>query len=145
MKVRYEFCVRKERLSNVVTSTIQNIEILWTTIAVVGMLLAVYNFRSASRAIKHLRGLTTNHPEIMKSAKFSRTEELARLLIQTIETSIGVIAMTLPGSDPSQLPIKLQIATYMIQWGFIGTASLTLFQSFNSFLLRRFFLVEEEV
>jgi hypothetical protein len=125
-------------------NTVQPIEVFWVLIALIGMGFSVSNLVASQRSVRFLKSKRILNGRV-RLAKNSRITEFVRLLIQSIEIMIGVLAMTLaPGPDVSTLPPKIRISSYAIEYGLIGIAILTLFQSFNSFRLRRYFLTSDK-
>jgi hypothetical protein len=124
--------------------TVQPVEVFWALIAVIGLGFSISNLVAAQRSIRFLKSKLILNGRVVL-AKDSRLTESVRFLIQSIEVMIGALAMTLaPGPDISNLPWRVRATSFAIEYGLIGIAILTLFQSFNSFRLRRFFLTDKE-
>ncbi len=119
------------------------IEALWTSIGVLGLIYAMMNFASAQAAVKYARKLGISDARFVM-AKALRVTEMIRFLIQSIVVIIGVMAMTLPPGASTELPFRYRVFGFMIRWGLIVFASLTLIQSFNSWRLRRYFLIGDK-
>ncbi len=114
---------------------VADIEIAWTVIAVIGGFFSAFNLRDAIRDLDALGGQRNGRRLI---AEVQIRLEAARLTIQAIFATIGVIAMFLPDPPPiSELPPSQAAATVVIRWGLIVASSLVMFQSIENRRLRQ--------
>lgn len=119
------------------------VEILWTGIAIVGLIFSSINYLAARKTVAKLKNLPNkvDHVEWRVSNSL-RTTEFMRFIVQMTNLSIGLIAFTVPPIHLSQIPLKYQIIGYAFRWGLVLGATLTAAQSVNLYRLRQFFARE---
>lgn len=116
---------------------VSDIEIMWVLIALFGAVFSAHNLNESRKdlAILKERGITNGRQKI---AKTGFRAEVARLTVQVIFITVGIIAMTF--QDPPAVvhePLKLMLFRFIFQWGFIvGSAMLSL-SSYWNWSLRR--------
>jgi H+/Cl- antiporter ClcA len=115
---------------------VEDIEIFWTLIALVGLVFAIFNLREATQDKKAIKALKETNGRI-KIAKASFKSEIARVIKQAIFLVIGVLAMTLPGVEYTGLPWSQILINVTIRWGLITASFLTTYQSYLVYRLRR--------
>jgi hypothetical protein len=115
---------------------VEDIEILWTLIALVGLFFALFNLREASRDKEAIKSLGDTNGRI-KIAKASFKSEITRVIKQTIFLFIGILAMTLPGVEYTGIPLSQILINVAIRWGLITASFLTTYQSYIVYRLRR--------
>lgn len=117
-------------------TTVQPIEVVWTAIAGVGCLFAIFNALDALRdaraaaQLRHRNGRWT-------IARATVLTEWFRFAIQAIFVAIGVGAMLLPPSPPMVLHGRVLFFTVVFKYGLIACAVLVALQSFALWRMRR--------
>lgn len=114
-----------------------DIEILWTLIALFGIGFSIYNVREAFKDVKslHTHNIRNGRAYIARSFRMS---EVTRLIMQLIFLTIGVISMTIYNIPRQDLPLKLQIFSFIFTWGLITAATMTALQSYLAFRIRQY-------
>jgi hypothetical protein len=116
--------------------SVSDIEIFWTLMALAGGVLSGYNLKESWEDMRVLRAHNIEDGRWL-IARYSFRAELARLIIQSINFTIGVFAMTFPEPPPTTEPLKTTIFRFLFTWGFITSASLLALKSYWNFSLRR--------
>lgn len=115
---------------------ISDIEIMWTLLALGGAFFAIFNLIESHQDLAALkdRDITDGR---FKIAKTGLRAEIARLTIQIINATIGIMAMTYP-DPPSTIHESLRdtIFRFFFTWGFIFSATLLSLQSYWNYSLR---------
>lgn len=121
------------------------IQILWTTIAIVGFGFAANNFLSSNRVVDNLARENDVEDEVeLRVSRSLRMTELMRVTVQSIFISIGAISFFTPTTILDGLPLRIQVFAYALRWGLVFAAMLTAAQSINLFYLRRYFTRRDE-
>lgn len=116
--------------------TVSDIEILWTIIGAVGVMFSAFNLRDAriDKRVLADAGIVNGRRII---ARFAVRAELARLVIQAIFVTIGVLAM-LQTDPPNAALNKLQIVTSAVsRVGLVIAELLVLFKSIDGYMTRK--------
>lgn len=117
--------------------SVEDIEVLWSIIAIVGACFSVYNIREAYRDLRALSYEAARNGR----GKFGRLllkNEIARLIIQLIFLTIGILAMTVTsGGTPPGTPLNLIILGIIFRWGLITASLLVSLISFWAYQTRR--------
>jgi hypothetical protein len=116
--------------------SIEDIEILWTLIALVGLFFALFNLKESLVDRKSIKSLNITNGRA-KIAKTGLKSEVARVIKQLIFLAIGVIAMSLPGVEYHTLTWSQLLINIAIRWGLITASFLTTYQSYLYYKLRR--------
>jgi hypothetical protein len=116
--------------------TVSDIEILWTLIAGAGVVFGIFNLRDAWGDRKELV-LANIYNGRRTIANFAVRGEAARMFVQSVFVSIGVLAMLLPDPPSTDVPLKFTIFGAIFRWGLITSAAVILGKSIDSFLVRR--------
>lgn len=109
--------------------TLSDIEVAWTVVALVGLIVTCFNLREA---IKDYRFLQRN--EIFNGrrlvARVALKTEMTRVYVQSVFLSIGIAAGFVPEA-PSQLdqPWAILVIGFLVRWGLITAAILIAMQS----------------
>lgn len=118
--------------------TVADIEILFTTMAGVGLVFSIFNIIDAwhdRQALKEA-GVVNGR---MPLAEVALRVEIARAAVQTIFTTIGLLAMTLPETDNEvDGPWNVVLTGIVFRWGLITAALLIFFQSIENRRLRQY-------
>lgn len=117
--------------------SVADIEIVWTAIAAFGLFFSFYNIRESRKdlvAVEILTGSRGNRAHILALAGLKM--EIARAVIQAIFITVGIMAMTLPGTPTRLLPLKLVIFQAIFTYGFIISALLLTLKSYWNYRLR---------
>jgi hypothetical protein len=117
--------------------SVEDIEILWTLIAALGLSFSLYNLREAHKdkvAVEEAK-IVNGRAKIAMAVFYS---EITRAVKQAVFAVIGILAATLPASPSiSGLPWKVVVASIIIKWGLILASALTAYQSYIAFQLRK--------
>ena len=116
--------------------TIEDIEVVWTLIALIGLVFSLHNFLEVRKDIKVLNSLNIQNGR-RAIAKVSYKSELTRAVKQIIFLIIGIFALYLPGGNYSHLTIFMTIVNIVFRWGLIISSALTTYQSYLAYDLRR--------
>lgn len=125
--------------------TVQDIEILWTIVALIGAIFSIHNLREA---LKDYRALTLTAKTNGRGtiARFNLKSESVRLIIQTIFFTIGILAMLIPGGDyPPGTETLLIVVGAIVRWGIILSSVLISLKSFWAWQIRRELTSRKEV
>jgi hypothetical protein len=117
--------------------TISDIEVVWTLIALFGLIFSVFNVREAliDRKVLKISGVKNGRKMI---ADYSLISESARATIQTIFLVVGILAMTLADAiDSANAPWNVVLIGVVFRWGLILSASLISLKSFLAWRLRK--------
>lgn len=112
--------------------SVEDIELLWTIIAFVGLVFSLINFADAYKDCKYLaaRGITNGRILVAKTNLWT---EGMRGAIQTIFLVIGVLALMIESPPQTKLTTAQFLIGIVIRWGII-TASLLL--TIKTYLVR---------
>lgn len=116
--------------------SVEDIEILWTFISLVGLLFAAHNLREAGRDKEAVFSADIPNGRA-KIAATAVKAETARVIKQSLFLIIGVLAMILPGMDYSGLSFRIVLINILVRWGLILASALTTYQSYLSYRLRK--------
>jgi len=116
--------------------SVEDIEVLWTLLALIGLIFSIYNTREALRDRTALIESRTNGDRL-RIANSIIISEITRVIKQIIFLVIGVIALTLTAAPTTQMNIKQILIGVAIRWGLIIASGLTTYQAFIAFRLRR--------
>lgn len=109
--------------------TISDIEIVWVTIAVIGLFLAIWNFKNALSDKRALKVANIKNGRTIL-ARANLLSEATRIVIQSIFVGIGIGAMTLADPpDQLDLPLRQTIISALVRWGILIAAALLVFNS----------------
>lgn len=109
--------------------TVSDIEITWTLIALVGLGVSGLGLRDALADARWLRGASVNGLRRTMARQRIR-HEFARVIVQGVFATIGILAATLPQpADELQQPLKAVLIGAVIRWGLIGCGALLVAQS----------------
>jgi len=116
---------------------VSDIEILWTLIALGGLVFSIYNIREAFNDVAALKLRKIKNGR-MKIAMVGLKAELGRAIIQTIFLAVGILAMNFQ-DPPVQIhePFKVALFRFVFQWGFILSGLILALKSYWNFQLRR--------
>lgn len=115
--------------------TASDIELLWTLLALVGLVFSVVNLREAWIDYRVLCKARVSNGRLVLAKALVKSEG-ARALKQIIFMAIGGLALWLPEAPPHSLPLKLDIAGFLIRWGLISASGLTTYQSYLAYRVR---------
>jgi hypothetical protein len=115
--------------------TVGDIEIMWTLIAVIGLGFGAFNLRDAWCDRKFLIA-NDIHNGRRVIANYAIRAEIARIIIQTIFTVAGILAMILPEPPRATSVDTAVVIGAVIRWGFIVSGALILFKSVDAYLTR---------
>lgn len=124
---------------------VEDIEVVWTLIALIGAGFSIYNVREA---VKDLGALSTIDKGNGRGrlGRFAIKTEVARLLSQIIFLIIGALAMTVATvSSPKGLPWNLQLLSIVFRWGLITASVLVSLQSYWGYKIRKGFKDEANI
>jgi hypothetical protein len=116
---------------------VADIEIVWTVIALFGLIFSLFNVREAfiDRKVLRIAGIKNGRKMI---ADYSLVSEMARASIQLIFLTIGLLAMTYPDPPDSVIdrPWNLVLIGIVFRWGLIISALLISIKSYLAWRLR---------
>jgi hypothetical protein len=117
--------------------TVSDVELVWTIIATVGAGFSIYNLRDALKDRAALKRLHNRNGRWLL-ANFAIRAEAARLAIQLIFLTIGILAMLIVDA-PDQLhqPPLIVALGIVFRWGLIVSALLLTLKSYWGYSLRR--------
>lgn len=104
--------------------SIEDIEIVWTLVAALGLGYSLLNIRDAKIDLSYLREMRVINGRLLVAKANLLTESL-RAVIQAIFLVIGLLAMTLVTSTPDNLSWNQLAISMAVRWGLI-TASILL-------------------
>jgi hypothetical protein len=110
---------------------VSDIEILWTLLAVVGVVAASFGLRDAVRDRRWLHDQDPPANGLRETMALQRIrDEAGRVFVHGVFGTIGVLAMTIPEA-PNQLdlPWNVTLATALVRWGLIACALVLTTQS----------------
>lgn len=116
--------------------TVEDIELVWSFIALIGLVFSVFNLRDSLGDLRFLKraGVKNGRLSVAKSNLYT---ELSRTIIQSIFLTIGIMALFLPAPPASSLP-PLQLAIQVaFRWGLVISASLLALNTYLSHNLRK--------
>jgi hypothetical protein len=117
--------------------TVSDVEILWTLISLAGVIFGAFNLWAAW-GDRHALVLSRIFNGRRTVANFAIRGEIARMYVQSVFFTIGVLAMFLPEPPPvAHLPLQYVIFGAVFRWGFITSAAVILGKSIDSFVTRR--------
>jgi hypothetical protein len=125
--------------------SISDIEIVWTLIAIFGGAFSIHNLKESitDRKVLKTAGIENGR---MLLANVQVKAESCRLIIQTIFLGIGLSAMTFKDSpDQVDLPLRLVLFSFFIQWGLIVAALLIAYKSYLGWRVRQDFLQQDHL
>lgn len=115
--------------------TVSDIEILWTVVGATGVLFSAFNLRDAwiDRKAVIAAGVRNGRRLI---ASFSVRSEAARLAIQSIFVTVGILAVFTP-EPPNGSLHGIQLATSIVaRFGLVLSEILVLFKSIDAYIVR---------
>lgn len=116
--------------------TVGDIEILWTLIALIGVLFSLYNVKNARTDVKAVKGLPANGRGLIAKAQLA--VESIRIGVQAFFLSIGIYVMFLPQPPTDVQPLHITIFQSLFTWGMIlSSVGLTVQSIVNSYVRRR--------
>lgn len=118
------------------SGAVSDIEILWTLISLIGLLFSFYNIKESRQDLAVLRERHIRNGR-WRIAVTALRAELGRAIIQGINVTIGIFAMTFPEPPSAAEPLKVQVFRFIFQWGFILSSFILTLKSYWNFSLRR--------
>lgn len=117
--------------------TVSDIEILFSLISFIG---AAFSIFSSYEAIKDYQAL--NKAKIGNGRRLlawtSVQTEIARVIIQLIFLTIGILAATIAEMPPQlHLPLEVVIFGFIFRWGLILSSLLLMYKSILAYLVRQ--------
>lgn len=116
--------------------SVSDIEILWTLIAVVGMVYSLINFRESWLDWKLLRKIRGYDARRIVACSAMQAEGI-RAAIQGFYITIGVYAMFIPETPTAHLPLRYVIFGALFRWGFVISSLLLTYKSYLGARLRK--------
>lgn len=116
--------------------SVSDIELVWTLLALAGLSFSVYNVREAAADLGALKRSGERNGRMLL-ARMTVRSEVARMAIQLIFLTIGIGAMTLQDAqNQSQLPFRVALVSFLIQWGLIFASALISLKSYWAYSMR---------
>lgn len=116
--------------------SVSDVELIWTLVALIGAGFSIYNLREAYKDFKAL-GIVDRKNGRGVIARSTLKSESARLAIQTIFATIGILAMFVPESSfPPGTSFQIIAIGFAIRWGIILSSILLSLKSYWSYQVR---------
>lgn len=116
---------------------VADIEIVWTIIALVGLIYSLFNVKDANGDLKVLREAGVGNGRLTL-AKYQMQAESLRTAIQAVFLSIGLAAMALPSApDNLDLPLRQIVIQVLVTYGLIISSVLLTIKSYLGYRVRR--------
>lgn len=116
--------------------SVEDIELLWTLIALIGLGFSVVNLKTSIGDLRFLKGKKISNGRLAV-AQVNMYTEASRTAIQAIFLGVGIIALMLPAPPAAALsPLQLAISVG-IRWGFLVASFLLTFNTALSRNLRK--------
>ena len=108
---------------------IEDIELLWVLIALVGVIYSTINVREAYRDWQFVkeRKISNGRRVLARVHLISETLRVASLSIFLI---IGLLALSVESPQPDQLPFKIVAIQFIIRWGLISASIMLVIKSY---------------